>query len=205
MIRVFNFNCKGLNDPKKTSMVLNYFKIVQSVDVLVLTETHWVEEPCSLNFLKTSITKYKSNSRGVAIIVFNKQIEIINSIIDDRGRFIYNELMIDNSYKIKILGLYSPSIDGPEKITFAKFIIKKFKHFNMDVVTGDLNNIILKEDSHNGKTHYYNSTQLLLDGFNLKDAWLINQKGIRFTYSNKSRIDIFLAPSTTCLFVTMKK
>ena len=71
-ISVFSANCQGLRDINKCTDVLNYLQNLNSSKIC-LQDTHWVEKdlkPLSkLWQWQILINGYKSNARGVAILL----------------------------------------------------------------------------------------------------------------------------------------
>ena len=115
-LKIFSYNCRGLNDSMKRRDVFNLFQ-TKKYDILCLQETHFIK-----NIEKKIHSEWnglcyfshcRSNAKGVAIL-FRKNLNVkINSCkTDDSGSFIILHIHFDDKVFI-LVNIYVPNIDSP--------------------------------------------------------------------------------------------
>jgi exonuclease III len=115
-LKIFCYNCRGLNDSIKRRDVLNLFQ-TKEADILCLQETHFIKDIEKKIYSEWNGLCYfshgKSNAKGVAIL-FRKNLNIkINSVkTDDNGCYIILQVLFDSSTFI-LVNVYAPNIDSP--------------------------------------------------------------------------------------------
>ena len=88
-IVVLSANCRGLQNMKKRTDVLNYFKEL-NINIACLQDTHWTEKDVtSVSEIwggKCYIHGTRTNARGVAILFKNNfEYQVTSSITDSEG------------------------------------------------------------------------------------------------------------------------
>ena len=141
-------NCQRQGDSEKQKDVLNYLKCKQ-FDIYCLQDTHFTYdlEPYieSQWGHKSLFNSFISNSRGVAIILFNNTFEYKIHIMksDKSGYFIILDITL-NRKKITLINIYGPNNDNP---SFFLNILKTIEEFKNDeyIICGDFN-LVLNQD-----------------------------------------------------------
>lgn len=99
-LSILTLNCQGLGDINKRRDI---FKVLKSknYNIYFLQDTHFVEKEESLIKglwgYKAYFNSYKSNSRGVAILINNNcDITILNEHKDNDGNFLLLDVTIES-------------------------------------------------------------------------------------------------------------
>jgi exonuclease III len=115
-LKIFSYNCRGLNDSIKRRDVFNLFH-TKYADILCLQETHFIKEFEKKIYSEWNGLCYfshcKSNAKGVAILC-RKDLDIkINFVkTDDSGSFIMLGISLD-SINFTLVNIYAPNTDSP--------------------------------------------------------------------------------------------
>ena len=163
ILHLITVNVQGLRDKQKRNRFYEWSKN-QKANVILVQETHFSDEliPYIRSEWKGEILHSigTSQSRGVSIFIHEKlHAEIIDSVIDNNGRYIITNLKInDNVYCIT--NIYAPN-DKHNRNTFYKQISKltEEKSQGFNIIGSDWNDIQFKEDrkSRNGKFNINNN------------------------------------------------
>ena len=115
-LSIYSQNCRGLNTMEKRRDVFHYLR-KKKYDIICLQDVH-LEEKMEL-YVKSEwgfrlyMSPYKSNSRGVMVLINNTfEHEIGRIKKDPTGNFIITELTILGK-KITLVNLYGPNDDKP--------------------------------------------------------------------------------------------
>ena len=141
-LRIFSYNCRGLNDTIKRRDVFNLFQ-TKKADVLCLQETHFVKDIEKKIYSEWNGLGYfshgKSNAKGVAVL-FRKDLNIkINSIkTDDSGNFIILQIFFADT-DIILVNIYAPNIDSPSFFKNIFDTIDSFDNNDSLIICGDYN------------------------------------------------------------------
>ena len=205
-IKVLSANCQGLRDLKKRANVINYLDSLGG-NILCLQETHWTKNDLSTikNLWKADcfLGGTKTNSNGVAILIkSNFEYEVVEHFIDNEGKIIWLNILINKKLKVKLINIYAPNKDTPD---FFKKIGNIIESSNMDYVmlAGDFNITL------DPKLNSYNYKQLnnpcarnemlsVINKYNLCDIFRLNHPNEkRYTWRRKNplkqaRLDYFI-------------
>ena len=115
-ISIGSFNCRGLaSDPVKRRSIFNHMR--DKYDISILLETHSIREV--EHFWLTEwgykgwFSSYKSDSRGVAILIKNTfEFEYHNQWDDPEGRYCILDISI-RKIRFALVAVYGPNIDDP--------------------------------------------------------------------------------------------
>ena len=173
----------------------------------MLQDTHW--SPELNNYIASEwgfrafFSYYKTNSRGVAILLNNTfEFEITNQINDINGNFLILELNLPGILSIIIGNVYGPNSDSPNFYTKLNNILNDLENPNM-IIAGDWN-LTLNQEMDN--LNYINRNnpnaakvvQEIIEAQKWSDYWRVhNQETKKFTWSQKTppkyaRLDFFL-------------
>lgn len=138
-LKIITVNCQGLGDPEKRSDVLNYYKSM-NYNIYCLQDTHFTDklEPYiqAQWGYKCFFNSYKSNARGVAIMINNNfEYQMHETKKDNSGNYIILDITIEGE-RMTIVNIYGPNDDNP---IFYKDIFKHIDGFNNSkiVICGD--------------------------------------------------------------------
>ena len=205
-IKVLSANCQGLRDLKKRADVINYLDSLGG-NILCLQETHWTKNDLSTikNLWKGDcfLGGTKTNSNGVAILIkSNFEYEVVEHFIDNEGKIIWLNILINKKLKVKLINIYAPNKDTPD---FFKKIGNIIESSNMDYVmlAGDFNiTLDPKLDSYNYKQLNNpcarNEMLSVINKYNLCDIFRLNHPNEkRYTWRRKNplkqaRLDYFI-------------
>ena len=143
-IVVLSANCRGLQNIKKRTDVLTYFKETDA-NIICLQDTHWTENDISsINQLwgnSCYIHGTRTNARGVAILFKNNfEYEIISQTKDLEGNFIC--LTIKTTFALfNLVTLYGPNTDNPSFYREIKNVILQ-NNPEYYILCGDFNMIL---------------------------------------------------------------
>ena len=139
---VLSMNCRGLAEPTKRRGCFKWLR-EKKVDIAMLQDTHW--SPELNNYISSEwgfrafFSSYKSNSRGVAILLDNTfEFEITNQINDINGNFLILELTLPGILSLIIGNVYGPNSDSPNFYTKLNNILNDLENPNM-IIAGDWN------------------------------------------------------------------
>ena len=95
------------------------------------------------------INGYKSNARGVAILLkINFEYQLLDSYYDNSKNIISVDLKLEN-ITIKIINIYGPNIDSPWFYEKLNDLVKN-SHLDYTVICGDFNLVLNPDiDSYN--------------------------------------------------------
>ena len=205
-IKIFSYNCRGLNDTKKRSDVFNFLKD-RKADIFCLQDLHFTENmkkhlynqwnaECFFSF-------YKSNARGVGILFKrNLDLKVHQSFVDENGNYIVLDLSV-NSKQFTLINVYGPNTDQPK---FYENIFRLIDDINNNtfIWCGDFNlvqDIELDYDNYKSINNNKNSRSVLLNYIDQKRLFdpfrELNGNCHKFTWRRtnpiqQARLDFFL-------------
>lgn len=207
-----SLNVNGIREKSKREKICIWCKD-KGVDIVFLQETYStieVEETWKLPWNGSSYFSHGTNhSKGVLILIdYKLDIQVLNVISDDNGRYVIMECIIQGM-KLIIANVYLP-VRGRELekidflVNFEKLIRNINKENNAIIIGGDFN-IILNKDldyfgnsRHNVQSRFNILFEQFLDRFELLDIWRV-RNGLKkqFTYRQinpfmQSRLDYWL-------------
>ena len=148
-------NVQGIRDKKMRHDVCNFLLNDQNrINVLCLQDTHLTESDQNdlltlLPTCKCIIHRFKTNSRGVAVIIKNNfEYSIKNVMRDNVGNLLLVDLQL-SGFSLRIINIYARNNDNPKFFDKVRKYIKDFSE-TYTIVCGDLNlGLDLKVDSNN--------------------------------------------------------
>ena len=87
-------------------------------------------------------SSFRSNSRGVAILIKNNfEFKALRSKSDRNGNYLFLEALVENQHKILFCNIYAPNTDSPE---FFEELFQNIDDFNNEnlVICGDYNLVL---------------------------------------------------------------
>ena len=142
-LKLVTLNLRGLLKSNSKRHELNELIRNEHIDILLLQETH-IHSNSLVNDIKIACQTHKcyfsfgtNNSRGVGIIVFNENIDILQYHHDMDGRLLY----IDCTYfdiKFRIINIYAP-VNHEERVLFFKDLYKYLTCNHYLLLAGDFN------------------------------------------------------------------
>ena len=205
-IKLLSANCQGLRDLKKRADVINYLDSLGG-NILCLQESHWTKNDLSTikNIWKGDcfLGGTRTNSNGVAILIkSNFEYEVVEHFIDNEGKIVWLNILINKKLKVKLINIYAPNKDT---LDFFKKIGNITESSNMDYVTltGDFNITLDPQlDSYNYKQLNNpcarNEMLSVINKYNLCDIFRSNHPNEkRYTWRLKNplkqaRLDYFI-------------
>jgi hypothetical protein len=154
-LSILTYNCNGLGDSKKLKrVIMKSRRLVERGCIVMLQETHLVDTKYldliwKHNYLSNCM---RTNSAGV-IILFNKQYNLVNKIVDNDGRQIIAVVESDDN-KIILVNAYFPN-DHRQGVAFAENIYTKILEMQnkypeyVTFFAGDMNICMSSNDSLN--------------------------------------------------------
>ena len=204
-LRIISTNVRGLRQLKKRSDFWLKYKELKA-DIICLQETNLVEAAIHDLKLEWNIEYLlggnSTNSRGVAILINNTfEYDILDTIIDDEGRFIVTKLNLIGLCTVTIANTYAPNLDDPD---WFDTLFKKIEEVDMEkvIVVGDWNVALQTKDLYNYQNQLVKKSATFINKYidqnNWVDIWRMqhpNDK--RFTWGTKktfkrSRLDYFV-------------
>ena len=204
-LRVLSANCQGLRDKSKLVDVLDYHNHFKA-NIICLQDTHLTSSEenylRSLSDCECYLNGYKTNSRGVAILLRNNfEHKVVHTDFDNDGNFIMVDFSTQN-ISIRLINIYAPNVDSPK---FFEYIRKLVEENEQDyiLVCGDFNLVFNPDlDSFNyvninnpkSRLHILETMQT----YNLKDAFRTLHPTVkRYTWGRKNpikqaRLDYFV-------------
>ena len=144
-MKIFSYNCRGLNNQRKQIDLFKLFK-EKKADILCLQETHFHEKIEKNVYAEWDGTCYFSHgsesSRGVAILIRKILDIIINEYKRDiNGQFIALNLTYNNN-TFTLMNIYAPNSDNP---TFFENVFEQVDSFDTKdfyIICGDFNLVL---------------------------------------------------------------
>ena len=217
-LKIISFNVRGLNNVKKRVSIFKHLQKNQC-DIAFLQETYssvqdtnkWLQEWGGKGFFVHG-TKH---SRGVAVF-FRKNlgIDVIDKILDSKGRFIILKIK-SNEIHFNLINIYAPNKEK-DQILFLndlKSIMEANNIHNTDnnIIAGDWNISMGALDKSGGavysKTKACKAIEDLSKQYDLVDIWRQkNETKKRYTWRQKNprihcRLDYFLISQHTLDFI----
>lgn len=196
-LRILTVNCQGLGETSKRKDVLNHLK-AKHYNIYFIQDTHFVNT--NENLIQTQwvytvfFNSYKSNSRGVAILLNNNcEIKVHNQFNDKNGNYIILDVTIE-TLNFYLVNIYGPNTDSPE---FYKELSNKIEDIYSTqhvILGGDFNLVLNKKIDTMNYVHLNNPKSRqevlnLMDNFNLKDIYRSNNPELkRYTRRRKNPI-----------------
>lgn len=197
-LSILTLNCQGLGDINKRRDI---FKVLKSkrYNIYFLQDTHFVEKEESmikgLWGYKAYFNSYKSNSRGVAILINNNcDITVLNEHKDDDGNFLLLDVTID-SLSFLLINIYGPNVDSPAFYINLLNMIQDIYSKQHIVIGGDFNLVFDKDlDSMNYKNLNNPKSRLevlkIMDTLSLKDVFREHNPTLKkFTWRKKNQLN----------------
>lgn len=115
-LKVLTLNCQGLNDFNKRKNVLKNLKM-KNYNIYFLQDTHFNEKEEILIQSqwgsKAFFNSYKTNSRGVAILLNNNfEYKVHNVHKDNSGNYLILDTTTENM-NLLLVNIYGPNLDKP--------------------------------------------------------------------------------------------
>ena len=211
-INIHSFNCRGLRDRNKRTLLFNWLQ--QYKGLVFLQETHctknneltWKQE-WGGNILFSNGT---TNSKGVAILIpksLDSEIQILTTYSDNSGRIILIDCIIkDNNFIL--INIYAPTKDKlDEQLKFVNSLKRLIDQYSDKAIIlgGDFNTYLdTSVDKMGGRTEqkslYSENIDNLCQEFSLIDIWRVrHKKQPGFTHRQRfrsgyvqSRLDFWL-------------
>ena len=195
--KILSLNVRDIRDDQKRKSVFAWIE-KQKADIIFLQDTYSTPEIITnwkFNWRGEMIYSHGSNhSRGVLVLIHQQlQFELKNSIIDDKGRFILLEVLVQESPFV-LLNLYAPTKLGDQSVFFHEILsVLQTANFNSEcriIMGGDFNvHLDAVLDNSGGKSEIKptvkNITDIMLAN-NLIDVWrLRNPQTKLFTWRQK--------------------
>ena len=207
--KILSLNDRGIRDDHKRKSDFAWIE-KQKADIIFLQETYSTPEIITnwkFNWRGEMIYSHGSNhSRGVLVLIHQQlQFELKNSTIDDKGRFILLEVLVQQSPFV-LLNLYAPTKLRDQSVFFHEILsVLQTANFNSEcriIMVGDLNvHLDAVLDNSGGKSEIKPAVKNIKDTMlanNLIDVWrLRNPQTKLFTWRQKNpliqrRIDYWL-------------
>jgi exonuclease III len=147
-LRINTINCQGLGDCNKRRDMFNYLRN-KKFNIYFLQDTHFISD--DENFIqaqwgyKAYFSSFKSNSRGVAVLLNNNfDFCITNELNDENGNYIILECTIEE-HKFILVSIYGPNSDSPNFYSNLLSKINEIYDEQHIIIAGDFNMIMNKE------------------------------------------------------------
>ena len=141
-IYIVTMNCRGLAEGPKRRELFKWLR-EKKVDIALLQDTHWT--PQLSNYITSEwgyrayFASYKSNARGVAILLNNTfEFEVKDTKSDIYGNYIFIEMELPGIITLIIGSIYGPNSDCPEFYHGIEAILNDFENPNV-IMAGDWN------------------------------------------------------------------
>lgn len=209
-LKVLTLNCQGLNDFNKRKDVFKNLRM-KNYNIYFLQDTHFNEKEEILIQSqwgsKAFFNSYKTNSRGVAILLNNNfEYKVHNVHKDDSGNYLILDTTIENM-NLLLVNIYGPNLDTPN---FYSEIIDKIDSClnTQHIIMGGDFNLVMNKDSDSMNYKHLNNPKArmevlkLIDTFNLVDIFRETNPNLkRYTWRRKNpikqaRLDFFLISET---------
>ena len=196
--KILSLNVRGIREDHKRKSIFAWIE-KQKADIIFLQETYSTPEIITnwkFNWRGEMIYSHGSNhSRGVLVLIHQQlQFELKNSIIDDKGRFILLEVLVQESPFV-LLNLYAPTKLGDQSVFFHEILsVLQTANFNSEcriTMGGDFNvHLDAVLDNSGGKSEIKPTVKNIKDimlANNLIDVWrLRNPQTKLFTWRQKN-------------------
>ena len=118
MLKIVSLNCQGLGDIAKRKDVFAFLRS-KNCSIYCLQDCHFTPEMennvRSMWSLDCFFSSFRSNSRGVAILIKNNfEFKALRSKSDRNGNYLFLEALVENQHKILFCNIYAPNTDSPE-------------------------------------------------------------------------------------------
>ena len=209
-ITVLSANCQGLCDRIKRKDVFSYLR-EKRYSIYCLQDTHF--SPDQEQIIKnewgynTYFSSFKSNARGVAILLNNNfEFKVFKEKRDLNGNFLALDIAIDGS-RTTLISLYGPNKDTPG---FYELVVDTANGFGNDniIICGDFNLVLEPNlDYDNNYKHVNNPTARnkvleIIQSYSLIDIFREHHPETRrYTWRKvnpikQARLDFFLISET---------
>ena len=219
-IVVSSVNCRGLQDIKKRTDVLDFLKNNIHSNIFCLQDTHWTDkdEKQIRNIWNNPLIIHglRTNARGVSILLKNNfEFKIINSFKDTTGNLILIDLLIGNEFSIRLINIYAPNIDTPQFFEYVETLL--VNHSNDYTVLCGYFNLVLDQNMDSMNYNKINNPRSkdfvlkMINNNNLIDAFRkCNPDQKRYTWRRRNpirqaRLDYFLVTDTLCDIISKAK
>ena len=120
-IKILSVNCQGLGDITKRKDVFSYLKNL-NYNIYCIQDTHFTEniENIVRNMwgFECYFSSFKSNSRGVAILINNNfEFEFLQQKKDTNGNYLLLKAMINN-FQVLLCNVYAPNTVFQQYVKF---------------------------------------------------------------------------------------
>ena len=201
-LTILSANCQGLGDKIKRKDVFSFLRN-KHYSIYCLQDTHFIDENEHMIRNECIFSSYKSNARGVAILINNKfEFKIKKTKRDCMGNFVCLDIQIENK-NVTLLNLYGPNKDSPQFYDTISEIIQDFGN-DYVIMCGDFNLVLNPEldyDKGYKNTNNPNARQKvleLIENFILVDIFReLHSNSRRYTWrknnpKKQARLDFFL-------------
>ena len=143
-LRVLSANCQGLRDKLKQFDVLDYLSHF-GPNIICLQDTHLTpneeNQLRSLTDCECYLNGYKTNSRGVAILLKNNfEHKVVHSDFDNDGNFIVVDFSTQN-ISFRLINIYAPNVDTPKFFENIRNLVEENEQ-DYILVGGDFNLVL---------------------------------------------------------------
>lgn len=218
-INVLSANCQGLGEKFKRKDVFSYLKD-KRYSIFCLQDTHFTQE--HEDFLRNEwgynayFSSFKSNSRGVAILLNNNfESKVHREKKDRNGNFLALDINIDG-LRTTLISLYGPNQDTPD---FYDVIQETIHDFNNDhiIICGDFNLVLNPSVDYDSNYKHVNNPAArnkvleIIENNNLIDIFREHHPDIRrYTWRRvnpvkQARLDFFLVSESLLSSVNKSK
>lgn len=176
-LKVLTVNCQGLNEFNKRKDVFRNLRM-KNYNIYFLQDTHFNEKEEMLIQSqwgsKVFFNSYKTNSRGVAILLNNNfEYKVHNVYKDDSGNYLILDTTIENM-NLLLVNIYGPNLDTPNFYSKIKEKIDSCLNTQHIIMGGDFN-LVMNKDSDSMNYKHLNNPKArmevlkLIETFNLVD------------------------------------
>ena len=153
-LKICSVNCRGIGEYRKRKDVFNYLRKLD-YNIFLLQDVHCSQEKVSSfrNMWGTDIivAPHTHNSRGVAILTKNVDVNFESAISDENGNYIIVKASINRCFEIVIANVYGPNTDSPAFFeTIEDLCLERAGENTPVLIAGDLNIALNSQlDTHN--------------------------------------------------------
>ena len=175
-IYILSMNCRGLAEGLKRREVFKWLR-EKKVDIALLQDTHWT--PKLSNYItaewgyRAYFASYKSNARGVAILLNNTfEFEVKETKADINGNYLFLEMELPGIITLIMGSIYGPNSDCPEFHQDIDKMLKEFENPNV-IMAGDWNFTLNQEldNLHYKKHNNPNASKTMIE-LMLSNDWV---------------------------------
>ena len=143
-IKILSANCQGLRDGAKRAGVLNYLS-QKKPNIVCLQDTHLISKDQNnlrcMTKCECLVNGAKTNSRGVAILLFNNfEYKLLHHGSDNYGNLLYADINT-NSLSMRIINVYAPNLDTPSFFQNINILIEENTMDHL-IFCGDFNLVL---------------------------------------------------------------